>query len=229
MARKAAIGQGTIVKVAPIGRDRIHPEPTTFTVGSDAAVNATSLTISMDPAITRVIPASASKPLFLNFLQEDGTEHFVTVTANISPTATTLTVTALKKAIPADATAVFPVILSQRENANLTDQDTEFDVNVFDGKGFKDSGTGLLGNGLELNGFYDPLDAGFRTCKQARFRKSEIYVEVELSPPSPEYARGEIYKFFSGVKVPLEIPAGEAVKANISLMSRGEITNIDPT
>ncbi|QSJ14592.1 hypothetical protein JYQ62_22090 [Nostoc sp. UHCC 0702] len=227
-ATKAIIGQGTKILVAPIGRDRIFPEATVFSVSADAAAAATSLSISFTPAITRTIFASTDKPLYLNFTQEDGVQHLVKVTANIEPASNSLTVGALKKAVKQNATAPFPVILSKRTSANLTDQDAEADVNVFENSGWKDSITTLLGNGLEMNGFYDALDAGWNICNWARYNFAEVYCELQLKPPSSDYTKGHIFKLFSGVKIPLEIPSDNIINANISLMSRGPVTIIDP-
>jgi hypothetical protein len=225
---KPVIGRGTKIRVAPIGRDRIFPEATTFTVGADAAASATSLTVTFTPEITRPIPASVNNPLYLNFTETSGIQHLVKVTADIATNATTLTTAALKKAIKQNATAPFPVILAKRTNASLTDQDAEADVNVFENDGWKDSVTTMLGNGLELNGFYDPLDAGFNLCQFARLNFSEIYCELELKAPEG-YTKGMIVKMFSGVKMPIEIVSDNLINANISLMSRGPVTFIDPT
>jgi len=225
----ATIGRGTKIFVAPTQGDRVWPEETVITVGTAPSAAATSITVTISPSLTANIFASAGRPVYLNFIQTNGKSHFVEVTAPITPTSTTLTVKALKEAITVDAIAVFPLLLANRENANLTDDKKESDINVFDNDGYKDSLTAELSKGLTLPGFYSQLDAGWNTCFDAAnsLDYDEIYVKLELVKPKG-YTKGRIFEFFSSVKMPFDVPATDIIKTEISLMSRGEIKITKP-
>ena len=129
------------------------------------------------------------------------------------------------------AIAGFPLLLANRENANLTDDKTEADIKVFENEGYRDSLTTELAKGLTLPGFFSQLDAGWRTCFQAAnsLDYDEIYMKLELPKPKiPGYTKGFIFEFFTGVKLPFDVPASEIIKTEISVMSRGLIKITDP-
>jgi hypothetical protein len=226
---QATIGRGTKIFVAPSLGDRVWPEETVITVGAAPAAAATSITVTISPSLTANIFASSTRPVYLNFIQTNGKSHFVEVTAPITPTSTSLTVKSLKEAITAGAIAVFPLLLANRESANLSDDKKETDLNVFENNGYKDSLTVELSKGLPLPGFFSQLDAGWRTCFQAAnsLEYDEVYVKLVLPKPKG-YTDGYIFEFFSGVKLPFDIPATEIIKTEIGLMSRGEIKITDP-
>lgn len=224
--QRPIIGRGTKIRVAPVTVDRIFPEAVVFTVSGVAPVAAaTSITITVAPAITRTITA----PFWVNFVETSGKSHLVKVTADVEVGDTTLTVSALKEGIAAGATANYPVILANRTSANLTDQDAEADVMTFENNGWKDQITTILGNGLDLSGFYSPTDAGWNICWYARQNFSEIFCEMEMRPPDSRYTKGMIVRMISGVKMPIEAPPDNIVNTNITLMSRGPVVFIDPT
>jgi hypothetical protein len=226
---QATIGRGTKIFVAPSEGDRVWTEATTITVGTAPAAAATSITVTISPSLTANIFASPTRPVYLNFIQTNGKSHFVEVIAPITPTSTTLTVKSLKEAITVDAIAAFPLLLANRESANLSDDKTEADIKVFDNNGYRDSLTTELAKGLPLPGFFSQLDAGWRTCFQAAnsLEYDEVYVKLELVKPKG-YTKGFIFEFFTGVKLPFDIPATEIIKTEIGLMSRGEIKITEP-
>ncbi len=234
-ATKVTLGRGSKILVAPIGANRIIPESTVFAVTTAASAAATSLDVSLSPATTRVIEASTTTPLYLNFTDPDGISHLVIVTADIPAGATaTLTVAALKKDIPLTADAPYPIVLQKRTSANITSDDQTSDVITFDNDGWGDKVTTLLNNGIDASGFYDALDAGWNTCWRARLQgnesgKGEVYVEVQLPIP-PGYTTGHIVKMFSGIDdMPIEIPPADIINSNITFMNRGPVTFVDPT
>jgi hypothetical protein len=221
------IARGTKIYVAPLNAgDRVFPEKTVFTAGATAAAAATSITITMSPAITREIVA----PIYLLFVDLNGQEDLVKVTSNIAVGATTLTVAALKRAIAEDAEAIYPVSIAGRESASFTNNNTQQDINVFENDGYKDNVTTVLGGMLQLNGFYNPLDAGWNTFNHTLREFKEVYIEIEYPKPAPHYTTGQIIKGFGGVKgVPIEAAnQGDIIKSNVEVDFRGVISFVDP-
>ncbi len=225
MVQSAIIGRGTKIKVALIGADRIFPEEVTLTVSTAGAVGDSTLAVAIAPATTRAIVA----PFWINFIDPTGAESLVKVATDVAPGATaTLAVTALKKAIPINSVAGYPVLLGRRESANLTDADEMADIKIFENDGWKDSLTTMLGNGLELPGFYSPLNAGWTSCLYARNNFRELFWALYLPKPDVGYTTGHIVKGFTGVKIPIETPADGIIKSTISFTSRSPVTFIDP-
>jgi hypothetical protein len=222
------IGRGTSIKVALLNSgDRIFPESTVFTVGVGGAdAGDTSVSIAMSPAITRDIKG----PIYLLFVDANGQEELVEVTADIAVGATTLTCAALKRAIAVGATAVYPVSLSARESASRTTDDQQQDVLTFDNDGYKDSITTILGETLQCNGFYSPLDAGWNTVNYSRINFLEIYLEIEYPKPAPHFVTGQIVKGFAGVNgMPIEIGSTtDIIKSNLEFKFRGPTTVVPP-
>lgn len=133
---KYIVGRNTKILVAPLSDcDRIRPPSTVFTMGASASAAAVSLTVAMAPAITTTIKASEDYPLYLNFIEPSGKDHLVIVTADIEPSDTTLTVEPLKRDIATASTAQFPVLLRNRNTANLTQNDNQVDVMTFENEG----------------------------------------------------------------------------------------------
>ena len=226
---KYTIGRGTKVRVALMNEcDRIIPEKPVFTVTTAADEGDTTLSVSVAPATTRPIVG----PTYLNFIEANGKSHLVKVSGDIPAGATaTLTVEALKQDLPLNAIAVFPVLLGNRTSASLNDADSQQDVMTFDNNGWRDQVTTMLGNGLELPGYYSPLDAGWNTCFFARLNFREVFWELELPKPGCEstgYTKGHIVRGFGGVQMPLEVPSDNIINANITITSRGPVTFIDP-
>ena len=232
---KYIIGRGTVLKVASLlDCDRVKPDDLIFEVGTaGTTAGATSVPITITGTVTKNIPASVNYPLFLNFVEPNGKDHFVEVTAPITPTSTTLTVKATKKAITAGAVAAFPVILRNRNNANLTANDNQVDVMTFENQGWRDQVTTMLGQGLEANGYYSPLDAGWNTCLQARLGFAEIYWELNLPKPGCDsdttWTKGHVIWGYGGVSMPIEVAADQVINSNISITSRGVVTFVSPT
>lgn len=226
---KATIGRGTKVFVAPC-LERIWPEEATLALTAGAEVGATSMAITITPPITRPIPASVTRPLFFNFVENSGKSHLITVTQTINPSnnnnASALTVLALKEAIAQNATAVTPLSLANRESANLSDDKTIVDLMTFDNDGYRDQMTTMLAKGLTLPGFFSQRDAGWQTCFQAAndLDYDEIYVRIVFpKPKAPGYTKGMVFEFFSGVTMPFDVPATDIIRTEITLASRGKI------
>jgi len=221
----ALVGRGSSVQIALIqSGQRVIPPTTVFTTGSAAASGATSISVTFTPEIS--VPLIA--PLWLNFIDPSGKSYLAQVTGNVATNATTLTVEDLHAGIPAGSTASYPPILGTRESANLTDADKDADIMVFENAGWQDSLTTMLGNGLDLNGFYSPEDAGWNTALYARLNFLEVFFQISLPVP-PGYTTGQIIQGFGAVKMPLEVPADGIIKANISLKSRGPLTFVAPS
>lgn len=230
---KFIAGANTIIRVAPLlDCDRVRPEAQTFTTSAAASAAATSLsvTIAGTPTPTQTIVATANYPLFLNFVEPNGREHLVAVTASISPSSTSLTVLPLKRAIASGSVAKFPVLLRNRQQATFNPNNQNQDVSTFDNAGWQDSLTTKLGRGLSMNGTYLPTDAGYQACIGVEFQKADIYWELELPKPGCEsdnlYTRGEIFWGFGSSQVSIESSADNMIMANIEIQSRGKVTKI---
>ncbi|MBD2570048.1 hypothetical protein [Anabaena lutea] len=221
---KATIGRGTLISVAPAEGDNVWPEATAITITTAPASAAVAIAVSFDPALTRDIPASTTRPLYLNFIEVSGKSHFVEVTSPITPATTSLTVKALKQGITNGAIAVFPLLLANAENANLSDDKTEADINVFSGDGYKDSMTTQLAKGFSMSTFCSQLDAAWNTCLDASnsLEYDEVYIKLELPKPKGYTNNGLTFEFFSGIKAPFSISATEIIKTDLTGMSRGE-------
>lgn len=228
---KYIVGRNTKILVAPLSDcDRVRPPSTVFTTGALAAAAATTITVAMAPAITTTIKASEDYPLYLNFVEPSGKDHLVIVTADIEPADTALTVEPLKRAIASGATAQFPVLLRNRNSANLTQNDNSVDVMTFENEGWRDQITTMLGNGLEANGYYSPLDAGWKNCFQARLNFAEIYWELQLPKPvcdsATYYTKGDIFWGYGGIALPIEASVDQIINSNISITARGKVNYI---
>jgi len=222
------IARGTEFRVAPSHLcDRVPPQPTTFIVATGPIAGATSITITAAVGITRKILA----PFFVKFVDAAGNEDFVKVTADYAPAATTLTVAAIPRAIAAAATAAWPPILGSRESADMTPDNITVDINIFENDGWKDSQKTQDGRKIAANGFYSPIDPGWRTVAQADELNEDVWMSVQF--PNPEndlYVKGQLISGFWGVEG-IPISAGsvsEIIKSNLSFMSRGPITSTYP-
>jgi hypothetical protein len=223
------IARGIEFRVAPSHTcDRVPPQETTFIVavgGADAG--DTSIPVAAAVGITRTILA----PFFIKFVDAAGNEDFVKVTADYAPAATTLTVDAIPRDIAAAATAEWPPILAARESADMTPDNVMVDINVFENDGNKDSQKTQSAINLAANGFYSPIDPGWRTVAYADEFFEDVWMSVQL--PNPEndlYVSGELVSGFWGVEgVPISAGSTtEIIKSNFSFKSRGPITRVYP-
>ncbi|MBD2005616.1 MULTISPECIES: hypothetical protein [Cyanophyceae] len=224
------VGRGTKVRVAVLNDcDRVFPESTVFTVATTAVLaNATSITVTVAPATTRIIKA----PVWLLFEDATGKQVPVKVTADIAAGATTLTILAPKRGIAIGATAPYPVLLRNRTNANLTSDDAQQDVMTFDNDGWKDQITTMLGNGVSANGYFSSTDPGLKSIMFARENFKELYLELELPKPGCDntYTKGFVFRGFAGVQgVPIEIPSDNIMNCNLEFKFRGPVTTVEPT
>ncbi|HAX75725.1 MAG TPA: hypothetical protein DCY88_07800 [Cyanobacteria bacterium UBA11372] len=230
---KFIAGADTIIRVAPLlDCDRVRPESIVITTGALATAGATSLTVTITgtPTPTQTILATTNFPLPLNFIEANGREHLVWVTASIDPTTITLTVQPLKRAIASGAIARFPVILRNRQQATFNPNNQNQDISVFDNAGWQDSLTTRLGRGLSMNGTYLPTDAGYNICIGVEFQKADLYWELEFPKPGCEsdnlFTKGEIFWGFGSSQVSIESSADNMIMANIEVQSRGKVTRI---
>lgn len=237
---KYIVGRGTEVRVAIMHEcQRIIPEVFKLTVDvTPGAAAATSLSVALDLTYTPGSPptqdvyAAADSPIYLTFTEANGREHLVEVVDIITAGATaTLTTSPLLKDIPVGAVAHYPPILAARTASNLSANDQTADVMTFDNEGWQDSVTTMLGNGLELPGFYTPSDAGWNSALHARFHTKEMFFQLKLPTPGCDdtYARGHVFRLFGAVDMPLNVPADNIITADISTNSRGKVLSYLPS
>lgn len=240
-SKKYVIGAGTKIYVAPLPEcDRVPPDQLTFQTDVDTAGGAETL-----PVIVTVRARDGSPlpdgdtttptlpiypPFWLNFIEPNGLEHFVKINDIFNPDDAELTISALKKRIPAGSKAIFPVRLRSRTSASLSNNDSTQEFTTFDDDGEKDSITTALGYGFECPGHYNPLDAGWNICAETRLRKGELWWELHLPKPgcTDDYKRGHIFSGFGGVQVPIEAPADNVITSNITIGVRGKVYKLDP-
>lgn len=230
-ASKRMIGRGMQVFVAPSPEcdQRVIPEDIVFTVAGAVAptVGATAVEFSTDVLPTKRIPA----PFWLAFVDSaTGIEYLVKIVENFNPADSSFVTAPLKRSIPIGATAIFPVYLSGRQSASFGNNDQTTDTQTFDSDGWQDSITTLLGDSLELPGFYSPTNAGYWICRNARSTNSEIFVRATLPKPgcNDDYTKGEIRELFSGVQMDLIVPSDGPIESSITLNSRGKVYEYEP-
>lgn len=234
-SKKVLVGRGTKVFVAPANCALIPPPEVTFTATAGAAEAATSITVTATPVGTWAANNPIDTNPYLQFVDPaTGQEFLVKLTAPVSSGATTLSVEALKKAIPATAVAIYPTLLSVRETANISTQDENAEVVTFDNDGYKDYVKTSLGEQIELNGPYLPTDAGYLNVFQTRraFKDGEpakVYVVVKL--PKPGCVNDDTYTEHGGKwrgfamieSTNVEIQSKGIIAGNISLTCCGEL------
>lgn len=225
MSKSFIIGRGTKVFIAMPGPDAsVEPVAGTVTLGAAATKGATSLTVTISPAGV-LIPAGS----YLQFVAANGKEVPVRVNAAATDTSTTLTVNAIPEDIPNGSVAAWPVLLRARETANVSRQGNRVNSFTFDNEGYEDGLTASITNGITANGNYLPLDAGYRMAEEAFLNLKEVYVWIQLPPPSSAYSSGAVYKGRASItSIPLDIPADNIVKANIEMAFNGKPTFLNP-
>lgn len=221
------IGRGSEVTVALLPKgSRAEIVPQTITLGAAAAANATSLTVA---ALTRPLLASAADPVFLSFVDAlDQTDRFIKITSPANSGATSLTITALKKAMADASTAHYPAKLQARTSASINSNANNIDSITFDSSGYGDGVVSQVSFTVSCPGNYLPLDAGFRTCLFAFQEFREVWLTVKT--PVPEgYTSGYVYKGAASVtNCPLEIPADGLISCNLEFSWRGKIEIVEP-
>lgn len=232
--KKLIVGRGTVVTLAPLPEcERIKPQETTFTVSAaGAAENATSIPITMTPAITRNIPASVTAPIYLNFVEANGKEHFVVVTAPITPASTSITVEAIPQEIAASATAAYPPILSNRTSVSISTNDSDQASATFDDNGWADGTIAMLGQSVDAQGNYSPLNAAWNTALTARLNIRECWLKVVLPPPTCDelYTKGHTIEGVVSISsMNMEIPSDNIITTPIGFVFRGEVEYTRPS
>lgn len=222
MGNNLVIGRGTKVFVArpPSSDFRGVLTPQTITVSAVAAAGATSITVA---ALTEPVIASADYPGFLTFTDPvTGIERLAIVTDTADIGDTTLTVEALKREIPAGATAILPVLLSARTSTNFTPNLNNVDSITFDNSGFNNGIVTQAGYTSSAPGNFLPLDAGLLTCMEAVKQFGNVYLEIRLKAPEG-YTSGWQFKGIAGVTgFPIEVPADGVISASPEFTFRGE-------
>lgn len=220
------IGRNTKIQVCPSHTcDYVLPVDVTFTVATGGAiVGATSIPITAAPNLTTIVA-----PVWLLFTNPTtGAEASVKVTADIDPGDTSLTVTALKKAVPVGATSEYPVRLSARSSANLSTQMENAEIENLDNDGWKEFIQTANGYNLDLQGSFLPLDPGYQTCLYAILNYESVYCKLTLPKPvcpnDTSYTHGGIWEgYWMPSEMPIEAGAKAVITGNITLMSQKEI------
>lgn len=229
MANPFIIGRGTVVTVAPLESGvRAEIPEQTITVGATAvAIAATTITVE---ALDEPLVASVANPVFLAFEDAiDGSDRFVVVTAPAIAGATTLTIAPLKRAIAAASTAIFPVKLQARTNADIATTSGDATSTTFDGGGFADGVVTSAGYTVSCGGNLLQLDAGYRTCLHAYQNFREVQIRIQLPNPGAGYTTGYVYTGVASITdIPVTNPADGIISNPISFAIRGAMRVIEP-
>jgi hypothetical protein len=219
-------GKGTKIYVSRLGSaGRVAPSDITVTVDTGgAAAAAAAIPVTSD--LTGDLEASATKPLYLTFVNADGTEVLATITAIA---ATELTCLALPAAIEAAATATFPLQLLARTAANISSGSSDTTTTTFDTDGYADGLVTGLNYSVSIPGNFLTQDAGWLTCFSAQNEFDEVWLKVELpAPPSGNYTKGFIFEGAATVTTNIDDPADGIITAPIDAVFRGKPTITPP-
>jgi len=225
MATSFVIGKGTKVRIAmlPLGSE-IEPIPATLTIGVAAIAKDI-----IDPAtitLASALPANFKAPAgsFIQFIAPTtGKSVLVQLKTDAVAADTTLTVFSIPEAIAAASTAVYPLKLGGRTNANLSRSGNRTAVVDFDSDGYSKGLTTSIENGISFAGNWLPQDAGFATAEFALQELRQVYVWLELPKISDAYTTGRIYEGPASLtSIPLEIAADGVITGNIEASFEGK-------
>ncbi len=225
MATSFVIGKGTKVRIAllPLGSE-IEPIPAVLTIG--VAAIAKDITDPATITLASALPANFKAPAgsFVQFVAPTtGKSVLVQLKNDAVATETTLTVYSIPEEIAAASTAVYPLKLGGRTNANLSRSGNRTATVDFDSDGYSKGLTTSIENGITLNGNWLPQDAGFATAEFALQELRQVYIWVELPRISDAYSKGRIYHGPSSLtSIPLEIAADGVITGNIEASFEGK-------
>jgi hypothetical protein len=225
MGTSFVIGKGTKVRIAllPLGSE-VEPVPATLTIG----VTPIAKDITGDGTITlaSALPASFKAPAgsFFQFIAPTtGKSVLVQLKEDAVAGDTDLTVYSIPEAIAAASTAVYPLKLGGRTNADLDRKGKRTSTVDFDSDGYSKGLTTSIENGIKLPGNWLPQDAGFATAEFAFQELRQVYIWLELPRISDAYSKGRIYHGPASLaSIPLNIAADGVITGNIEASFEGK-------
>lgn len=176
---------GVFVSLLPKG-NRVRPEEQTLVLQSNAAKNATSITL------TSGLLCAVPEGQYLSFRNTStDQEYLLRVGATANSGANTLTVAALPEAIPAATQAKFPPEFVERTAADLTENLDLSETKTFNTGGFRD---GIITGGsydINLPGVFWEFCPVYNTLAEQAKEGREFWVAVEYDPPKENW-RGRV-------------------------------------
>jgi len=169
--------------------DREQPHECTVTLGSAPAKGATTLTVTVSPAM----PAGRAmyKGQYLLFEDADDKVYIAKLNADYT-TGGSMTITPLAEGIPTASVAAFPVPFKLRTTADVSGSTDITDVNTYDHSVSGDASPGASTYEISTDGEYSHFDPGYNTCVEANKSNTEVYILRELAPPSPAFIKGKV-------------------------------------
>lgn len=210
-----------VVALAPLG-ERTPFVADTLTATA-AAKGATAVTVSA--TLNKMVAGQGL--LFID--STTNRQYFAQLTADAAVGATSLTVGSLGEAIPAGATAQFPVRAMLRTTADLTSSTDLAEVDTYDHK--VKAQTPLTRDlSFAMDGMYTYYDGALATLRFADANGREVYVKRQFPAPSSAFSVGESQAFFAVVEsMDIAAPNDSFVDANVSLKIVTDPVIVAPT
>jgi len=209
--------------------DGIETEPTEFTATASAAAKGAT-TITVTPAL----PADSFVPKdsYINAVSALGYEVLVQLDADADAGDTSLSVKPLPEAIVAGSTVEYPLKLRARTTADLDRSGNRVTTVTFDDDAYESGRTTTISIGLNMQGNWSPLDAGYATAEHW-FNEGyqQLYFWMQLPNPRPTvYSKGKVYKGTGSItSMPLSAPADGIITGNIDAAFNGKPSMVNPT
>lgn len=223
-------GKGVKLSIAPLP-DGIETEPVAFsaTTGATAAAKgATTISLATAMPVGAFIPKDA----YLNAVTPDGYEVLVQLNADAKAGDNTLTVRALDERVIAASTIAYPLKLRARTSADLDRSGNRTTTITFDDDAYESGQTTTISIGLNLQGNWSPLDAGYATAEHW-FNEGyqQVFFWMELpNPRTTVYSKGKVYKGVGSItSMPLSAPADGIITGNIDAAFNGKPIMVNPT
>lgn len=233
MTATVATGKGTKIFVAGLP-DGVETEPVAATLTHQAtaatAKSAAAATITLETALPAGFFAAAGN--YLSFVDPvTGNEVLVQLAQDASATDTDINVTRVPENIAVNSVAEFPLRLRNRTTANLDRSGNRETFVTFDDDRFEKGLTVSLSNGIDFDGFWSPLDAGYATMEHW-FNEgfAQIYIILETPNPKPTaYVKGKVYKAVGSItSMPLPLDASSLTQGQIQAAFNGKPTIVEP-
>ncbi|MEL6215179.1 MAG: hypothetical protein AAFQ99_05825 [Pseudomonadota bacterium] len=233
MTATVATGKGTKIFVAGLP-DGVETEPVAATLTHQAAgatsKSSSATTITLETALPAGFFAAAGN--YLSFVDPlTGNEVLVQLAQDASATDTDLNVTRVPEDIAINSTAEYPLRLRNRTTANLDRTGNRETFVTFDDDKFEKGLTTSIANGIDFDGFWSPLDAGYATMEHW-FNEGfdQIYIILETRNPKPTaFTKGKIYKGPGSItSMPLPIEASSLTQGQIQAAFNGKPTIVEP-
>jgi hypothetical protein len=196
MLREAAGADWTFDVYQPTGTLTVANTGTTTVASLDVSAVTTGTTAPLKGAtsitilntVRAIIPAGQ----YLQFVEADGDERLVKLTADVS-SGSTLTVAALPEAISTGAQAIYPVELYDRTDAGNDRSFTVSDFETFNTGGKKDGVVTTSDASATLSGNFYEFCPGYNSWVDAAEDGREVYLYIIDPAPKTDWT-GRIFK-----------------------------------